>query len=100
MQDQIKIQDGNGSVVNFQIVKNCKLITLSDGFSKQSDKDGFRVALPPDAIEGGIISAKLLHGPDVFIDIPIYLGGWNDVILKEINTTDHSIGLTTIYIGK
>lgn len=97
--DSIKIENDRGGDVNFQISQKCELITLTDGY--KSTKDGFRVALSPTTIEGGTISAKLAYSSsDEFIDIPIYIGGFNDYILKEINTSGHSVGAeTTIYIG-
>lgn len=94
----VKIENDRGGDVNFQISQKCELITVTNGYKEVAQ--GFRVALPPDAIEGGIISAKLANGPDVFLPIPIYIGGYNDYILKEINTTGHSLGaVTTLYIG-
>lgn len=97
-ENKIKIKDDRGGDVNFQISQKCELITLTNGYKYV--KDGFRVALPPGAFEGGTISAKLRDSDsDLFVDVPIYIGGFNDVILKEISTSDHSMTETTIFIG-
>ena len=93
----VKISDSRGEDVNFHISNTVKLITLSEGLSKIDQ--GFRVALPTDIEESGTISAKLKNGPDVFQTLPIFIGGWNDYLITEINTTGHSSSLTQIYIG-
>ena len=93
----VKISDSRGEDVNFHISNTVKLVTLSNGLPKLDQ--GFRVALPIDIEESGTISAKLKNGPDIFQTIPIFMGGWNDYLITEINTIGHSINLTQIYIG-
>ncbi|MFA5760135.1 MAG: hypothetical protein WC942_12415 [Clostridia bacterium] len=91
-----KILDNRGEEVNFHISNTVRLITLANGVHKVDQ--GFRVALAPDALEGGTISAKLKNGADVFQTIPVYLGGFNDYIITEINTSGHT-NITQLYIG-
>ena len=91
------IKDVDGTQVNFQLTQHTKLITLSEGFGPGK---AFRVALPIDATEAITIKAKLVNGDNAFQDVPIFLGGWNEVYLTEIATTGHSDGATTLWIGR
>ena len=93
------IRDVDGTQVNFQLTRHTKLITLADGFGSSSS-EAFRVALPTDATAGITIKAKFVNGDNAFQDIPIFLGGWNEVYITEIADTGHTGDVTTLWIGR
>lgn len=95
--NKIFILDSRGEIVNFHISNEVKLVTLSEGQSKVDQ--GFRVTLPPDITDGGLISVKLKNGKDSFQVVPIFPGGFNDYLVTEINSEGHTIESETVYIG-